>query len=304
MKILEHSFLSGPRSRVLVGYTYRRGSLLSARVESTMSEATSGAGKRKAEDEGSSSGSSKQQDKKDHATPRTPLVICTSGVYGEDLSLVQRAAEVLHATIVDAWSDAVTHLIMVNLSWTPKLLSALASLVPVVSPRWVVAAAAAAGPQPGAPLPDVADPEFAPKSPSPSMDSVAFIRPERATLFKGRKYISLPGGDLTDTRKLLEKMGATCEAWPAELGEEEPAAFVRRRASGGWEFLNSSDEKWPTSDEAKTAVAAGADLISPMVVRTSLIMARRASVKQVQRSNSGSRSMEAEKLKLVRSGEQ
>ena len=129
------------------------------------------------------------------------------------------------------------------------------------------------------------------------MDGVALIRPERASLFKHRKFISLPGGDLADTRSLLEKMGAMCEAWPAALGEEEPAAYVRRRASDGWDFLNSGDEKWPSSDEAKAAVAAGADLISPVLVRTSLIMAKRASVKQVQRS------MEAEKLKLARSGE-
>jgi hypothetical protein len=263
-----------------------------------MSEPPS-AGKRKAEDQGSSS-SSKQQDTKEEQAlpPRRPLVICTSGVYGDDLASVQRAAELMGAKMVDAWSDAVTHLVMLKLSWTPKFLSALASLVPVVSPHWMEQAVSSLADKPTAPLPDVADPELAPRSPGPSMDGVAIVRPERATLFKRRKFISLPGADLADTRSLLEKMGATCEPWPAALGEEEPAAYVRRRASDGWDFLNPGDEKWPSSDEAKAAVAAGADLISPVLVRTSLIMAKRASVKQVQRS------MEAEKLKLARSGEQ
>lgn len=236
----------------------------------------SGCGKRKAE----LAHQPLEEGKRQVSERRQQLVLCTSGVYGEDYQRCQQACSVLGARLVSDWSDSVTHLVMLKMSWTPKFLAALASLRPIVNLQWI-AQASEAGPT--GQLPNVCDPQFAPIASGPSTEGVAVVRPERAALFRGRKYMALPGSDLSDTTKLLEKMGATCESWPTSL-ETDPGSFVAERAASGWHFLSPGDEKWPTSDEAKAAVAAGADLISPLLVRTSLIMAKRASVMQIQRS--------------------
>ena len=85
---------------------------------------------------------------------------------------------------------------------------ALAGLIPIVNLNWLVRAAAAA---PGAPLPPTSDPDHAPKSIGPSTDGVSDVRPERALLFRGRKYVCLPtlGKELADTKRLLEKSAMT-----------------------------------------------------------------------------------------------
>ena len=47
-------------------------------------------------------------------------------------------------------------------------------------------------------------------------------------------------------------------------------AHVAERAAEGFHFIHGGDEKWPTSAEAKAAVHAGADVISPLLVRVSV----------------------------------
>ena len=45
------------------------------------------------------------------------LIICSSGVYGEELTILETACRKLGASLVREWSDAVTHLVMLNMSW-------------------------------------------------------------------------------------------------------------------------------------------------------------------------------------------
>ena len=56
------------------------------------------------------------------------------------------------------------------------------------------------------------------------------------------------------------------------------------RAAEGFGFLGTTDDKWPNTVEAKAAVAAGAEVVSPMVVRMSLIMGKRTSISRVSAS--------------------
>ena len=220
-----------------------------------------------------------------------PIVIAASGIYGKELDLLRKQCEQLGATMVDSMEDGVTHLIMERVTWSPKFLLALAGLVPVVSPRWVEAACAS---QATDPLPDEADAAFAPSG----KDGIGRVRSERASLFWGKHFVCLPGGQAhaqSEIPALLHRMGATTEPWPAEEelakevlsahGSETPAVtFVRARAASGSSFLTASDEKWPTSIEAKAAVAAGADVISPLVVRMSLILGKRTSITRLSAS--------------------
>ena len=217
-----------------------------------------------------------------------PLVLCSSGIYGEELVALEKACERLGARLVSEWSDSVTHLVMTKLSWTPKLLYALAGLVTVVNPQWVQRAADRA---PDEPLPDASDPELGPKS-AKGTDSVAVVRPERTSLFKGRRYIRLPGAP-AETQALLSKMGAEVRLWPETLTAEEQSAYFEERIAEGFGFVLSGDEKWPVAAEAKAAIAAGADVISPLLVRTSLVMARVTSARHLQASATA----------MVRSGE-
>ena len=100
--------------------------------------------------------------------------------------------------------------------------------------------------------------------------------------------------------RLVPTVGAEVHEWPEAIRETDACcAHVAERAAEGFHFIHGGDEKWPTSAEAKAAVHAGADVISPLLVRTSLIMAKRASVHQVQAQASAARA----KMKLASSGE-
>ena len=78
-------------------------------------------------------------------------------------------------------------------------------------------------------------------------------------------------------------MGAEVQAWPAEPPQSEEAYF-REQVAAGFGFVLPGDEKWPTTSEAKAAIAAGAEVISPLLVRTSLIMAKMTSTRHLQAS--------------------
>ena len=214
------------------------------------------------------------------------LVLCSSGVQGDDFDRLEAACAKLGARLVSQWSDSVTHLVMTRVGWTPKFLYALAGLVPIVNPLWVQRAADRG---PDEPLPDDYDPELRPLPAGSSTEGVAAVRPERARLFRGRRYIGLPGAPL-DTQILLGKMGAEVHAWPWPDAPPEEGAepsilaqdeYFSKRIAEGYAFVLPGDEKWPTADEAKAAIAAGADVISPLLVRTSLIMAKITSARHI-----------------------
>lgn len=45
------------------------------------------------------------------------IVLCSSGVYGDELAMLETACQKLGASLVGDWSDAVTHLVMLKMSW-------------------------------------------------------------------------------------------------------------------------------------------------------------------------------------------
>ena len=217
---------------------------------------------------------------------RQPLVVCTSGVKGPEKIALKAVCEQLGATLVNDWRDDVTHLVMPQCTWTPKLLFALATLKAVISPAWLQAAAARA--EASAPLPDVGASEFAPlpAATHPGQAGMAAgvttIQRVRATLFRGLRFICLPaaapagGGPaepMTSTTEwLLERMGATARGWEASsMGSDGLAALI----ADGWQFILPGDETSASTQEAKAVAAAGGALFSPLSVRTSLIQAKK-----------------------------
>ena len=82
----------------------------------------------------------------------------------------------------------------------------------------------------------------------------------------------------------------------SEEQERAYAAYYAARIAEGYGFVLPGDEKWPTAPESKAAVAAGADVISPLLVRTSLIMGKVASARHLHTSS-------ANNNLLVKSGE-
>lgn len=226
------------------------------------------------------------------------LVICSSGVQGDDFRALELACEKLGAKLVSQWNDDITHLVMTKIGWTPKFLFALASLVTIVNPEWVQRAAERGQ---DAPLPDAYHPELRPKPAGSSTEGVAVVRRERSILFRGRKFIGLPGAPL-DTQILLSKMGAEVHTWPwpdeaAAAGVHQSDAqqeeYFKERIAEGFGFVLPGDEKWPTATEAKWAIAAGADVISPLLVRTSLIMAKITSARHIASAGALAKSGEA-----------
>lgn len=150
------------------------------------------------------------------AVERTPLVLCGSGVPAAEKLALKAACEKLGVVLLKEWREDVTHLVMPQCARTPKFLTALMELVPVVNPAWVAAAAARTAPTD--PLPDVHDAVFAPAPAAAGAAAnlppdCAHVKPSRRTLFEGWKIICLPpeantsAAAVADSRRTLQKMG-------------------------------------------------------------------------------------------------
>jgi hypothetical protein len=223
---------------------------------------------------------------------RVPLVLCTSGIAASERPALKAAAAKLGAALAKEWHDGVTHLVMPTVTWTPKLLTALAACVPVVSPAWVLAAAARSAATD--PLPPIGAPEFAP-TPAPTSATTADlpsgattiegVQPERKRLFAGKALLCLPnaadgassGGAAAATQdicRLLERMGAQIMPWPSPApSSAKLGAYIAARAAEGVWFLTSGDETKSVSREAEAVLTAGGTLYTPLLVRTSLVRA-------------------------------
>ena len=224
---------------------------------------------------------------------RVPLVLCTSGIAASERPALKAAAAKLGAALAKEWHDGVTHLVMPTVTWTPKLLTALAACVPVVSPAWVLAAAARSAATD--PLPPIGAPEFAP-TPAPTSATTAHlpsgattiegVQPERKRLFAGKTLLCLPnaadgvgpGGAAAATQdicRLLERMGAQTMPWPSPVpsSAKKLAAYIAARDAEGVWFLTSGDETKSVSREAEAVLTAGGTLYTPLLVRTSLARA-------------------------------
>ena len=174
---------------------------------------------------------------------RRQLVFCASTLSSpEDKEELTRSTAALGAILADKWSSEVTHLIMPTVTFTPKLLSALAQCRPVVSLQWLRLALART--KPAQPLPDANEPSVVPAHSSASQsfppDLVA-VQPARQALFTGRRFVWLPGGassTKTSTAnkfmlELMERMGAELRQWPAGAPPDHAAQMLAE----GFDFL-------------------------------------------------------------------
>ncbi|EOD08002.1 hypothetical protein EMIHUDRAFT_465691 [Emiliania huxleyi CCMP1516] len=166
-----------------------------------------------------------------------PLVLCYSGLSKADTEVVQAAAaRLVGVSASKEWADGHTsHLVMSKIKLTPKLMLALAHGCPVVAPAWVerVAARKAAA----EPLPDPSAVGCSPTDATqPDIPAGCHaVRPERRSLFRGRKLAVLPGGEASSrghTVSLLSLMGA--EVVEADQAD---AASLSSHVSAGFEFV-------------------------------------------------------------------
>ena len=172
---------------------------------------------------------------------RRQLVFCASTLSSpEDKEELTRSTAALGATLADKWSSEVTHLIMPTVTFTPKLISALALLKPVVSLQWLRLALART--KPAQPLPDANEPSVVPAHGTANAkfpaDLVA-VQPTRQALFKGRRFVCLPSGagskvkSAATTFELIELMGAELRQWPTGA----PLDYAAQMITQGFEFL-------------------------------------------------------------------
>jgi len=168
-----------------------------------------------------------------------PLVLCYSGLSKADTEVVQAAAaRLVGVSASKEWADGHTsHLVMSKIKLTPKLMLALAHGCPVVAPAWVerVAARKAAA----EPLPDPSAVGCSPTDATqPDIPAGCHaVRPERRSLFRGRKLAVLPGGEASSrghTVSLLSLMGA--EVVEADQAD---AASLSSHVSAGFESAHS-----------------------------------------------------------------
>ena len=169
-----------------------------------------------------------------------PLVLCASGLRGVEKGVVDRAMADLGVSLVAQWSTDVTHLIMTHVSFTPKLLTALASAVPVVTPEWVRLLAARRQlnekpPDPDAFPPSVPSTEGSQASQMGGISQSVGVRQEtRRHLFAGWDIVWLPkamgtGAAANDmkTSELLLLMGARELPW---ANHGDTATFLQAHA--------------------------------------------------------------------------
>ena len=201
------------------------------------------------------------------------LVICASSVSGDDKKQLKANCIAIGAELVKEWRDDVTHLIMLEEGWTPKFLTALGALVPVISPAWVQAAAARSSPID--PLPDAQDARFAPRPASgAAAGRIGAVDARRASLFRGYRIVCLPpAAPSNGSARLLAQMGAELFEWTAPEEGEAATSFAMARAAEGDAFLLPDEPDREFSAAVIAARATGAEIISPLQVRTTLVYA-------------------------------
>ena len=207
------------------------------------------------------------------------IVICASGVSGADRQSLKTACERIGAVLLKEWRDDATHMVAPQVSWTPKILTALAAPIPIVNMAWVQAVGERTTPT--QPLPDVGESRFTPALPpagSKLPAGVHNVDRARAKLFDGHRITALPPTD-GDTVRLLKLMGAqVSHLLDAGADSSEtatwPAGLIEARAASTDAFLLPKEAAGERADAASKAVAAaGAMTLSPMQVRTALIWA-------------------------------
>ncbi|KAL3901041.1 MAG: hypothetical protein SGPRY_012349, partial [Prymnesium sp.] len=167
----------------------------------------------------------------------TPLVLLASQLSKQEKNEMLQAGARVGADFAQDWTDDVTHLIMAQVSFTPKLLTALARAVPVVTREWLQQLASRSKPDDPIPKPE----DYAPiarisdKVPFATPHDVAVSKMSRRSLFQGWDLVWLPLSRVIDkasiatnekTNELLKLMGASV-AEGMWSGGASDAAFVQ-----------------------------------------------------------------------------
>ena len=141
-----------------------------------------------------------------------PLVVLVSGYKGSELEAMTQTGTSVGAQFPKDWTDDVSQLVMAKLSFTPKLLTALARAVPVVTPAWLEQLAKRTTVTEPPPNADNYAPPVPPDAAVPVPPNAGVRQVGRMSLFIGWEVVWLPGkaeGNNRATRELLKLMGAT-----------------------------------------------------------------------------------------------
>ena len=171
-----------------------------------------------------------------------PFEFCCSGLSRKETEALRPQIEALGGKLHKEWMPAVTHVVMTRMRVTPKLLYALVTATPIVTPQWL--ALAAARTRADEPLPECSDVRCVPPLGPGLPEAVQQVRAERALLFKGRRFAWLGGDGAGEAAQqarhhaatILELMGAEplCEA-------ATDADAVGAQIDGGTHFLFAED---------------------------------------------------------------
>eukprot|EP00966_Prymnesium_polylepis_P091431 2116289-Prymnesium_polylepis.1 len=173
----------------------------------------------------------------DYAVERLPpIVVATSQVGGAEKEAMLKACAQVGAQFHTDLSEDVTHLVMSRVSFTPKLLGALARVLPVVTPAWLVEVARRQKACDPLPNEDAYTPAVQSNEANaiPMDVDVSVRKPSRRDLFAGWGVVWLPppaasnkaaASGNSKTRELLQLMGAKQDEGDWAKG----AAFVQAR---------------------------------------------------------------------------
>eukprot|EP00962_Isochrysis_galbana_P042486 scaffold15922_cov111-Isochrysis_galbana.AAC.5 len=211
---------------------------------------------------------------------REPIGFCMSGLTRPDAERLQDASVRMGAGRVNKeWLSGTTHLVMQQLKLTPKLLLALAHCCPIISPDWVISAAART--RASQPLPPTegeataADDvlSFTPSSATQLPSGCLRVQPVRRLLFSGRRFVYLPGGEAaarSQNQNMLQAMGAS-EVLNIPAAD---APSLAQLVASGFELLMPEGLK-PAEEDALEAAAgqAGGRVYNVSLVRLCLVHA-------------------------------
>jgi hypothetical protein len=142
-----------------------------------------------------------------------PLVFCCSAMSKPESVRLKQEAGSLGAEVVSSWTERCSHLVMTNITVTVKVVCALSSCKPVVSPDWVREAVRCRRsslplPSPSAYQPQVVDSNLT--SCGEDGQAVSFAPDyNRTALFKDRVFYFLSEKQLGRLRSCLEPAGAS-----------------------------------------------------------------------------------------------
>lgn len=222
------------------------------------------------------------------------FAFCCSGLPRKETDEIEPLCKHLGAKLHKDWDPSVTHVVMTHLRVTPKLLFALASCIPIVTPRWLKLAASRT--KPDTQLPEISGDDCVPLLGKGLPEMTQRVRAERTSLFHGKRFIWLTGGESVgqqpeaqrqdqhqsrqQTSTLLELMGAE----PLSALGGGRVASVKAQLELGYEFLLAEDVSPGTCEIVQLVQCAGGCIYTASAVRLCLIYCSLEHLKRIEPS--------------------